>query len=87
MRSPICSGSPTSGAAALDAGLQVRAAAKLAQIDAEFAELTAVRDTLRAALVAGCDDLLACSESPFAKCPSATTATATQPREGSDCGC
>ncbi len=30
-------------------------------------ELTAVRDTLRAALAAGCDDLLACSESP--DCP------------------
>ncbi len=30
-------------------------------------ELTAVRDTLRAALAAGCDDLLGCSESP--DCP------------------
>ncbi|MBF6215594.1 MerR family transcriptional regulator [Nocardia puris] len=46
-----------------DAGLQARAAAKLAEIDARLAELTAVRDTLRAAVTAGCDDLLTCSES------------------------
>lgn len=50
-----------------DAGLQARATLKLAEVDAELAELTTVRDTLRAALAAGCDDLLACSESP--ECP------------------
>ncbi|MGY1943561.1 MerR family transcriptional regulator [Nocardia asiatica] len=50
-----------------DGGLQSRAAAKLAEIDAKLAELTAVRDTLRAALVAGCDDLVACSRIP--SCP------------------
>lgn len=48
-------------------GLQSRAASKLAEIDARLAELTAVRDTLRAALVAGCDDLLTCSATP--DCP------------------
>ncbi|WP_330231012.1 MerR family transcriptional regulator [Nocardia sp. NBC_00508] len=52
-----------------DAGLQTRAAAKLAEIDAELAELTTVRDTLRAALAAGCDDLVACSESPCCPLP------------------
>ncbi|MEV6325366.1 MerR family transcriptional regulator [Nocardia sp. NPDC051787] len=45
-----------------DQGLQARASAKLAGIDAKVAELTAVRDTLRAALEAGCDDLTVCSE-------------------------
>ncbi|WP_280229710.1 MerR family transcriptional regulator [Nocardia cyriacigeorgica] len=50
-----------------DVGLHARAAAKLAEVEAKLAELTAVRDTLRAALVAGCDDLFACSESP--DCP------------------
>ncbi|WP_159928225.1 MerR family transcriptional regulator [Nocardia sputi] len=50
-----------------DAGLQARATAKLAEIDAKLAELTAVRDTLRAAIAAGCEDLIACSESP--RCP------------------
>lgn len=50
-----------------EAGLQGRAAAKLAEIDGKLAEITTVRDTLRAALTAGCDDLLACSENP--DCP------------------
>ncbi|WP_062997263.1 MerR family transcriptional regulator [Nocardia mikamii] len=50
-----------------DAGLRTRARAKLAEVDAELAELGAVRDTLRAALAAGCDDLITCSESP--SCP------------------
>ncbi|GAB4588819.1 MerR family transcriptional regulator [Nocardia sp. IFM 10818] len=51
------------------AGLRARTEAKLAEIDAEIAELTAVRDTLRAAVEAGCDDLLACSESPTCPLP------------------
>ncbi|MEV6657384.1 MerR family transcriptional regulator [Nocardia fluminea] len=50
-----------------EAGLQARATRKLTEIDTKLAELTAVRDTLRAALAAGCDDLLVCSESP--RCP------------------
>ena len=52
-----------------DAGLQARAAAKLAEVDRKLAELTAVRDTLRAALDAGCDDLLACAEIPCCPLP------------------
>lgn len=56
-----------------DAGLQARARVKLAEVDAKLVELTAVRDTLRAALDAGCDDLLACAESPC--CPVPFTAT------------
>ncbi|NKY43404.1 MerR family transcriptional regulator [Nocardia cerradoensis] len=50
-----------------DAGLRTRARAKLAEVDAKLAELGAVRDTLRAALAAGCEDLLVCSETP--SCP------------------
>ena len=46
-----------------DASLRARTVAKLVEVDAKLAELTAVRDTLRAALEAGCEDLLACSES------------------------
>lgn len=49
------------------AGLRARAETKLAEIDTKLAELAAVRDTLRAALAAGCDDLLACRENP--DCP------------------
>ncbi|WP_054815651.1 MerR family transcriptional regulator [Nocardia arizonensis] len=52
-----------------DAGLRARATAKLAEVDAELAELTAVRDTLRAALAAGCEDLIECSESPCCPVP------------------
>ncbi|WP_245548007.1 MerR family DNA-binding protein [Nocardia pneumoniae] len=48
-----------------DGGLQARAAAKLAEIDAELAELTSVRDTLRAALAAGCDDLIGLQRKPL----------------------
>ncbi|MEV3961534.1 MerR family transcriptional regulator [Nocardia sp. NPDC050193] len=52
-----------------DAGLRARARAKLGEIDAKLAELTAVRDTLVAALAAGCDDLLVCSENPCCPIP------------------
>ncbi|WP_280340275.1 MerR family transcriptional regulator [Nocardia neocaledoniensis] len=52
-----------------EAGLQARATKKLAEIDTELAELTAIRDTLRAAVAAGCDDLLTCGESPTCPVP------------------
>ncbi|WP_280498074.1 MerR family transcriptional regulator [Nocardia asiatica] len=58
-----------------DGGLQSRAVAKLAEIDAKLAELTAVRDTLRAALAAGCDNLVACSQSPRCPVPFVTSDT------------
>lgn len=44
-----------------DAGLHARAQAKLAEIEARLAELTLIRDTLRATLAAGCDDLITCA--------------------------
>ncbi|WP_174187510.1 MerR family transcriptional regulator [Nocardia barduliensis] len=69
-----------------EAGLQARATAKLAEIDAKVAELTAVRDTLRAALAAGCDDLIACSESPCCPVPFATDGSDAAGGEG-DCDC
>src|SRR5712671_3871143 len=56
-----------------DAGLQARARVKLAEVDAKLVELTTVRDTLRAALDAGCDDLITCAENPC--CPLPFTAT------------
>ncbi len=49
------------------AGLQERAAAKLAEVDAKIADLTTIRTTLAAAVDAGCDDLTACASS--ACCP------------------
>ncbi|MGW5142664.1 MerR family transcriptional regulator [Nocardia beijingensis] len=70
-----------------DAGLQARAAVKLAQLDAKLAELTAVRDTLRAAIAAGCDDLIACSESPRCPVPFTGDHDSDTVSAGGDCGC
>ena len=50
-----------------DTGLQSRARAKLAEVDAKLAELTTVREALLVALAAGCDDLMECAE--WACCP------------------
>lgn len=54
-------------AARRETGLQARAAAKLADVEAKLADLSVIRDTLRTALAAGCDDLIACSHTP--SCP------------------
>jgi MerR family mercuric resistance operon transcriptional regulator len=52
-----------------DAGLQARAAAKLADVETKIADLTVIRDTLSTAIAAGCDDLIACSENPACPIP------------------
>ena len=52
-----------------DSGLQARAQAKLVEIEARMADLTAIRDTLRAALAAGCDDLHECATSDCCPLP------------------
>ncbi|MEV6325614.1 MerR family transcriptional regulator [Nocardia sp. NPDC051787] len=72
-----------------DAGLQARATAKLAEVDTKLAELTAVRETLRAALAAGCDDLIACRQHPRCPVPFDTDITTgiDSGIEGSRCGC
>jgi DNA-binding transcriptional MerR regulator len=57
-----------------DKGLQARAKVKLDQIDAKLAELNTVRIILGAALDAGCDDLIACTQSP--SCPLSITNSA-----------
>ncbi|WP_040840624.1 MerR family transcriptional regulator [Nocardia brevicatena] len=67
------------------AGLQARAAVKLAEVDAKLTELTLVRDTLRAALAAGCDDLVVCSETPGCPVPF-DTASDHSGREGDSRG-
>lgn len=69
-----------------DAGLRARAAAKLAEVDQKLVELTGVRDTLRAALDAGCQNLLVCAETPC--CPLPFSADTTVHFEtGSGDGC
>jgi DNA-binding transcriptional MerR regulator len=49
------------------ADLRTRAAAKLAEVEARIADLTMIRDSLRAAVDAGCEDLLTCAASD--SCP------------------
>lgn len=48
-------------------GLQDRARAKLAEVDAKIADLATIRDTLAQAVAAGCDDPAACADT--ADCP------------------
>jgi DNA-binding transcriptional MerR regulator len=48
-------------------GLRPRAAAKLAEVEAKIADLSVIADTLRAALAAGCADLVECARHP--DCP------------------
>lgn len=47
--------------------LQDRARDKLAEVEAKIADLGVIRDTLIAALAAGCEDLIKCAELP--QCP------------------
>ncbi len=58
-----------------DAGLQARAAAKLAEVEQKITDLTIIRDTLREAVDAGCDDLIACAGSPCCPLPFALVLT------------
>lgn len=55
-----------------DAGLRARARAKLAEVEAKIADLQVIAGTLRAAVDAGCDDLVACAGQPCCPIPFAT---------------
>ncbi|WP_280232743.1 MerR family transcriptional regulator [Nocardia cyriacigeorgica] len=68
----MLTGTRVGSARRADAGLRARVTDKLAEVDTKLAELTEVRDTLRAALAAGCDDLLVCSDAPSCPVPSDT---------------
>lgn len=73
------------------AGLHVRAAAKLAEVEQKITDLRIIRDTLRAAMDAGCDDLIACAAEPrcplpFAELAGADPAGATGPGRRDDGG-
>jgi DNA-binding transcriptional MerR regulator len=58
-----------------DTGLQQRARAKLTEVVERIADLHTIRDTLRAALDAGCDDLVACASNDCCPIPFATITT------------
>jgi MerR family transcriptional regulator, mercuric resistance operon regulatory protein len=51
------------------AGLQARAQAKLAEVDAKITDLQVIAGTLRAAVQAGCDDLVTCAGAPCCPIP------------------
>ncbi|MER7455450.1 MerR family transcriptional regulator [Micromonospora sp. NPDC126480] len=57
-----------------ETGLQARARSKLAEVEQKLADLTVIRDTLRAAVAAGCDDLVTCADSPCCPLPFAELA-------------
>lgn len=59
-----------------DAGLLARVEAKLAEVERRIADLGVIRDTLRAAVLAGCDDLDTCAQSPCCPLPFAALASA-----------
>ncbi|MEU1301318.1 MerR family transcriptional regulator [Streptomyces shenzhenensis] len=65
------------------AGLQERAVAKLAEVDAKIADLTTIRTALAAAVEAGCDDLTACAGSGC--CPIPFTDLAEENRHAGPC--
>ena len=50
-------------------GLQVRAAEKLVEVEERIADLVLIRENLRAALDAGCDDLHQCASSDCCPIP------------------
>ncbi|GAA0470499.1 MerR family transcriptional regulator [Paractinoplanes deccanensis] len=55
-----------------DAGLRGRARAKLTEVEAKIADLEVIAGTLRAAVDAGCDDLVTCAGEPRCPIPFAT---------------
>ncbi|UXY25520.1 MerR family transcriptional regulator [Streptomyces sp. HUAS TT20] len=65
------------------AGLQERAKAKIAEVDAKIADLTTIRTALTTAVDAGCDDLTACADS--AHCPIPFTDLAEEHRHAGPC--
>jgi MerR family mercuric resistance operon transcriptional regulator len=58
-------------------GLQARAEAKLADIEQKIEDMAVIRDTLREAIAAGCDDLVTCAQTPCCPLPFAALAKET----------
>jgi DNA-binding transcriptional MerR regulator len=56
-------------------GLRAGARAKLSDVEAEITQLSVIADTLRAALAAGCDDLVECAAEPHCPLPFAGAAS------------
>jgi DNA-binding transcriptional MerR regulator len=60
--------------AARPGGLHDRASGKLAEVEQKITDLIVIRDTLRAAVAAGCDDLAACAANEACPLPFADLA-------------
>ncbi|MGH3750119.1 MAG: MerR family transcriptional regulator [Micromonosporaceae bacterium] len=60
---------PAGPRAGAGAGLRAHAEAKLVEVEARIADLHVIADTLRAAVDAGCDDLVACAGEPCCPIP------------------
>jgi DNA-binding transcriptional MerR regulator len=71
---------PTRDSRLQDAGLQARAQAKLLEVEERIADLVTIRDNLRAALDAGCADLIECAGNDC--CPIPFGAITTRPAAG-----
>ena len=63
-----------------DDGLRLRAEAELSEIEQKITDLTIIRESLRQAIDAGCDDLMVCAGSP--QCPLPFTALVPLPEPG-----
>jgi MerR family mercuric resistance operon transcriptional regulator len=60
------------------AGLRAHAKTKLAEVEAKIADLNVIADSLRAAVEAGCDDLVTCAGQPCCPIPFAAIAAETR---------
>jgi MerR family mercuric resistance operon transcriptional regulator len=60
-----------------DAGLAAQARVKLTEVETKIADLEVIADTLRAAIDAGCDDLIECAGDARCPIPFATMAQPT----------
>jgi DNA-binding transcriptional MerR regulator len=69
------------GSRARDAGLQARAQAKLVEVEERITDLVTIRGNLRAALDAGCADLIECAGNDC--CPIPFETLTTRPANGS----
>jgi DNA-binding transcriptional MerR regulator len=65
-----------------DVGLQGRARAKLAEVEDRIADLNTIRDTLAAAIDAGCEDLVDCAGNDCCPIPFATITARPTARPG-----
>lgn len=65
----LAAGAHRHGRRASDSSLLSQAGTKLAEVEQKITDLGVIRDTLRAAIDVGCDDLMTCAESPCCPLP------------------